>query len=106
MHETALLTRHDPLRHLEKSQRITYRKGAVIYDATSSPRLYLVVSGRVHVFHTGTGGRNVPLQLVEPDGLFGDAGLWSSDLLGQSAVAATQSEVMSWAGPRAAAART
>ena len=100
MHETARVTRHDPLHHLQKSQISKYSKGDVIYEATSTaqPRLYLVLSGRVQVFHTDHGGQNVLLQLVEPEGFFGETGLWAAaPMIGQSAVAATQCEIMSWA---------
>ena len=89
--------RHDPLHYLQKSQIVKYEKGDVISDAERQGRLYLVLSGRAQVFHTDNTGRNVLLQIIEPEGFFGESGMWApAPWLNQTAIAAIPTEVMSW----------
>jgi len=99
MSQETRTSRHDPLYHLQKSQITKYNKGDLIFEpATASlPKLYLLLSGRVQVFHKENTGQNVLLQIVEAEGLFGETGLWSGRLpASHTAIAAIQSEVMSW----------
>jgi CRP-like cAMP-binding protein len=98
MNQRLRANRHDPLHHLQKSQIAKFAKGDVIYESASpETRLYLVLSGRVQVFHSDNGGQRVLLQIVEPEGFFGETGMWgAAPPLSHTAVAATQTELMSW----------
>jgi CRP/FNR family transcriptional regulator, cyclic AMP receptor protein len=90
--------RHDPLHYLQKSAIIRYAKGDVIGDGTGgNGRLFLVLNGRVQVFHADNNGKNVLLHIVEPEGFFGEAGLWgAAPWLNQTISAAAPTELMSW----------
>jgi CRP-like cAMP-binding protein len=88
--------RHDPLHYLQKSSIARYAKGDVIGDRGHS-RLSLVLTGRVQVFRTDNNGKNVLLHIVEPEGFFGEAGLWGAvPWPNQTISAAAPTELMSW----------
>ena len=98
MHDKVSARRHDPLQYLTKGSIDQYKKGDVICDLPNgfATRLSLVLTGRVLVTYADARGKSVLLQVVQPDGFFGDAGLWSAPTVAERMVAATSTEIMSW----------
>ena len=78
----------DALEHLPISGTTEYRKGQIIYGPEyPSNSIYLVVTGTVGISFVTTDGREVLLDIVPPDELFGE-----SAFLGASRPA----EIMQW----------
>ncbi len=86
----------DVLAHLPISSTAEYVKGQMIYGPDIlSNRIYLVVSGKVGISQIAENGKEVLLEIVRPDELFGE-----SAFLGvppsERATAIEKAKVMTW----------
>ena len=64
----------DPLAHLPCSTILAYKKGQAIYDQDQpSTNLYLVIAGKVKVCRTAEDGRQVVVDIYQPDEFFGES---------------------------------
>lgn len=62
----------DPLAHLPCSTILEYRKGQVIYNQDQpSTSIYLVIDGKVKVCRLADDGRQVVVDIYQPDEFFG-----------------------------------
>jgi CRP/FNR family transcriptional regulator len=87
----------DVLEHLPISTTTRYCKGEVIYEPeTHSNSIYLVVSGKVGISQSGRDGKEVLLEIVPPDELFGESAFLNNPHRPERAVAFEESRVMSW----------
>jgi CRP/FNR family transcriptional regulator len=88
----------DVLEHLPISGTAQYRKGQRIYgpDAVSKS-IYLVVTGTVGISQIAEDGRELLLELVRPDELFGESAFIEDPSRFEKAMAIERAELMSWA---------
>src|ERR1700727_3697822 len=64
----------DPLAHLPCSTILEYRKGQTIYSRDQpSTSIYLVIDGKVKVCRLADDGRQVVVDLYQPDEFFGES---------------------------------
>src|ERR1700733_12767446 len=67
-------TLEDPLAHLPCSTILEYRKGQTIYGhGQPSTNIYLVIDGKVKVCRLADDGRQVVVDLYQPDEFFGES---------------------------------
>ena len=75
-----------------------YRKGQIIYGPEyPSNSIYLVVTGTVGISFVTTDGREVLLDIVPPDELFGESAFLGASRPAERAVAVEATTVMKWA---------
>ena len=87
----------DVLEHLPISGTASYRKGEVIYTPdTHSGKIYLVVAGKIGISRIAEGGREILLEIVPQDELFGESALLNIPHRPERAVALEESKLMSW----------
>jgi CRP-like cAMP-binding protein len=87
----------DLLAHLPISLITMYRKGEVVYGPDSpSKSIHLLVTGRMEISQRGEDGREVLLEIVLPEELFGESAFVASPRLEQ-ARAVVDATVMAWA---------
>jgi CRP/FNR family cyclic AMP-dependent transcriptional regulator len=88
----------DVLEHLPISSTTGYSKGQIIYaPETHSNRIYLVVAGKIAISRIGEDGREVLLEIVPSDELFGESAFLNICRRSERAMAPEDSRVMSWA---------
>ena len=85
---------HDALDYLPRKPLTAYTKGGAIYSGKSES-LYLVASGRVKISRVGADGWQSIVQIVPPEGLFGECSLIDADG-GERATPLDRVEVMAW----------
>src|SRR6201993_3134506 len=67
-------TLEDPLAHLPCSTIVEYRKGQNIYSQDQpSTSIYLVIDGKVKVCRMADDGRQVVVDIYQPDEFFGES---------------------------------
>src|ERR1700685_707393 len=67
-------TLEDPLAHLPCSTILEYRKGQTIYSQDQpSTSIYLVIDGKVKVCRMADDGRQVVVDIYQPDEFFGES---------------------------------
>jgi len=87
----------DALAYLPVSSIMEYRKGETIYDPNRrSNSIYLVVTGTVGISQLADGGREVLLDLIRPDELFGELAFLNVPLVAERATAIEKTGLMSW----------
>ena len=87
----------DPLAHLPCSTILAFKKGQVIYDQDQpSNNLYLVIAGKVKVSRLAEDGRQVVVDLYQPDEFFGESAFLSLSRRSEIAVALEGVKVMTW----------
>jgi len=87
----------DPLAHLPCSNILEYRKGQTIYSQERpSAGIYLIIDGNVKVCRTADDGRQVVVDVYQPDDFFGEAALLGPSERNEMAVALERTRVMSW----------
>src|SRR5271155_1212573 len=65
----------DPLAHLPCSTILEYRKGQTVYSHDQpSTSIYLVIDGKVKVCRLAEDGRQVVVDIYQPDEFFGECG--------------------------------
>jgi CRP-like cAMP-binding protein len=88
----------DVLEHLPISSITEYRKGRLIYGPGKvSESIYLVVTGKVGISQIAENGREVLLEIVRPDELFGESAFLDLPRLAERAAAVEDVKVMTWA---------
>lgn len=99
---TAPLEKHaqidDVLEYLPISSTAQYRKGERIYSPDDvSKSLYLVVRGTVGISQIAEDGRELLLELVRPEELFGESAFFDDPHRSEQATAIERAELMTWA---------
>src|ERR1035438_7213727 len=88
----------DVLAHLPVSPTTEYGKGQTIYGPDhSSNSIYLVVTGTVKISRTAADGREVLLDIVRPDEIFGESAFLDVRSRSERATAVERSGLMTWA---------
>jgi CRP-like cAMP-binding protein len=87
----------DPLAHLPCSTILAFKKGQIVYDQDQpSNNLYLVIAGKVKVSRLAEDGRQVVVDLYQPDEFFGESAFLSLSRRSEIAVALETVKVMTW----------
>src|SRR5277367_6242542 len=102
-------TLEDPLAHLPCSTILEYRKGQTIYGQDQpSTSIYLVIDGKVKVCRMADDGRQVVVDIYQPDEFFGESAFLGPAQRSELSVALENTKLMTWttasslrcAGPR------
>src|ERR1700722_3272134 len=92
-----LKTLEDPLAHLPCSTILEYRKGQTIYGQDQpSTSIYLVIDGKVKVCRLADDGRQVVVDIYQPDEFFGESAFLGLAQRTEIAVALENTKVMTW----------
>ena len=87
----------DPLAHLPCSTILEYKKGQTIYDHDQpSSSVYLVIGGKVKVCRITDDGRQVVVDIYQPDEFFGESAFLGNAQRAELAVALENTKVMTW----------
>src|SRR5665213_3167978 len=87
----------DPLAHLPCSTILEYRKGQTIYSQDQpSASIYLVIDGKVKVCRITDDGRQVVVDIYQPDEFFGESAFVSLAQRTELAVALENTKLMTW----------
>jgi len=87
----------DPLAHLPCSTILEYRRGQVIYNQDQpSTSIYLVIDGKVKVCRLADDGRQVVVDIYQPDEFFGESAFLGLAQRTEIAVALENTKVMTW----------
>lgn len=87
----------DPLAHLPCSTILEYKKGQVIYNQDQpSTSIYLVIDGKVKVCRLADDGRQVVVDIYQPDEFFGESAFLGLAQRTEIAVALENTKVMTW----------
>jgi CRP/FNR family cyclic AMP-dependent transcriptional regulator len=87
----------DPLAHLPCSNILAFKKGQVIYNQDQpSNNLYLVIAGKVKVCRLAEDGRQVVVDIYQPDEFFGESAFLSLSRRSEIAIAIENVKVMTW----------
>src|SRR5450432_654337 len=90
-------TLEDPLAHLPCSTILEYKKGQTIYDHDQpSSSVYLVIGGKVKVCRLTDDGRQVVVDIYQPDEFFGESAFLGMANRAELAVALENTKVMTW----------
>ena len=87
----------DVVAHLPASSTTEYGKGQTIYDPDSlSNNVYLVVAGKVGLSQIAEDGREVLLEIVRPEELFGESAFINVPCRSQRATVIEKAQLMTW----------
>ena len=87
----------DPLAHLPCSTILEYKKGQIIYNQDQpSTSIHLVIDGKVKVCRLADDGRQVVVDIYQPDEFFGESAFLGLAQRTESAVALENTKVMTW----------
>jgi CRP-like cAMP-binding protein len=87
----------DPLAFLPCSSIAEFRKGRLIYNQDQpSASIYLVIEGKVKVSRMGDEGRQVVVDIYQPDEFFGESALLNLPHRSEQAVALDAARLMAW----------
>jgi CRP/FNR family transcriptional regulator len=87
----------DPLAFLSCSIIAEYKKGQLIYDQDQpSTSIYLVIEGKVKVSRMKDDGRQVVVDIYQPDEFFGESALLNLPHRSEQAVALDNTRLMGW----------
>src|ERR1700678_2979656 len=87
----------DPLAHLPCSTILEYRKGQTIYSQDQpSTSIYLVIDGKVKVCRLAEDGRQVVVDIYQPDEFFGESAFVGESQRSEVAVALESTKLMIW----------
>ena len=87
----------DVLEHLPMTSTTEYRKGQIIYGpADLSKGLHLVLAGTVGISQIAEDGREVLLDLIRPDELFGESAFIGGPSPCEQAIAIEGTKLMTW----------
>jgi len=87
----------DPLSHLPCSTILDYKKGQTIYDHDQpSHSVYLVIGGKVKVCRVTDDGRQVVVDIYQPDEFFGESAFLGNVQRAELALALEHTKVMTW----------
>jgi len=87
----------DPLAHLPCSTILEYKKGQIIYNQDQpSTSIHLVIDGKVKVCRLADDGRQVVVDIYQPDEFFGESAFLGLAQRTELAVALENTKVMTW----------
>lgn len=87
----------DPLAHLPCSTILEYKKGQIIYNQDQpSTSIHLVIDGKVKVCRLADDGRQVVVDIYQPDEFFGESAFLGLAQRTEIAVALESTKVMTW----------
>jgi CRP/FNR family transcriptional regulator len=87
----------DPLAHLPCSSILEYRKGQSVYNQDQpSTAIYLVIEGKVKVSRLADDGRQVVVDIYQPDEFFGESAFVGNAPRAEQATALDNSKLMAW----------
>jgi len=87
----------DPLAYLPCSTIVEYSRGQLIYGRSQpSNSIYLVIDGKVKVCRTADDGRQVVVDIYQPDEFFGECAFLGEKHRLEEAVALDATKVMTW----------
>jgi CRP/FNR family cyclic AMP-dependent transcriptional regulator len=87
----------DVLAHLPVSSTISYRRGSVIYGPDHpSTSIYLVSAGKVGMSRIAEDGREILLEIIRTDELFGESAFLDGSCRSEQATALENAMVMTW----------
>jgi|SwirhisoilCB1_FD_contig_101_226736_length_1174_multi_5_in_0_out_0_1 CRP/FNR family cyclic AMP-dependent transcriptional regulator len=87
----------DPLAYLPCSTIVEYSRGQLIYGRSQvSNSIYLVIDGKVKVCRTADDGRQVVVDIYQPDEFFGECAFLGEKQRTEEAVALDATKVMTW----------
>src|ERR1700684_2985402 len=87
----------DPLAHLPCSTILEYKKGQVIYNQDQpSTSIYLVIDGKVKVCRLADDGRQVVVDIYQPDEFFGESAFLGSGQRTELSIALENTKLMTW----------
>src|SRR5450755_1934198 len=90
-------TLEDPLAHLPCSTILEYKKGQIIYNQDQpSTSIHLVIDGKVKVCRLADDGRQVVVDIYQPDEFFGESAFLGLAQRTEIAVALENTKVMTW----------
>jgi CRP/FNR family transcriptional regulator len=88
----------DVLAYLPVSSTSDYGKGQMIYSPDNPPKsIYLVLSGKVEISQITETGRELLLEIVRPEELFGESSLIDMPRYSEQATAFEKVRLMTWA---------
>src|SRR6476646_10531248 len=88
----------DVLAHLPATTTTSYGRNRMIYGpGTSSRSIYLVITGTVGISQVAEDGKEVLLEIVRPDELFGESAFLDFPRRSEYATTLENATVMSWA---------
>ncbi|MDQ6677216.1 MAG: Crp/Fnr family transcriptional regulator [Acidobacteriota bacterium] len=88
----------DPLAYLPCSPVLEYSRGQIIYDGGKpSTSIFLVLSGKVTASRTSTGGKQVVVDIYQPDEFFGESAFLGMAHNTEVAQAFENTKLMRWA---------
>jgi CRP-like cAMP-binding protein len=89
----------DPLAFLPCSSIAEFKKGQLIYNqGQPSTSIYLVIEGKVKVSRMGDDGRQVVVDIYQPDEFFGESAILNLPHRSEQAVALDNTKLMAWSG--------
>jgi CRP/FNR family transcriptional regulator len=87
----------DPLAFLPCSSIAEFKKGQLIYKQDQpSTNIYLVIEGKVKVSRMGDDGRQVVVDIYQPDEFFGESALLNLPHRSEQAAALDRTRLMAW----------
>jgi len=87
----------DPLAHLPCSTILEYKRGQIIYNQDQpSNSIHLVIDGKVKVCRLADDGRQVVVDIYQPDEFFGESAFLGLAQRTEIAVALENTKVMTW----------
>lgn len=87
----------DPLAHLPRSSILEYQKGHTIYNQDQpSTAIYLVIEGKVKVSRLADDGRQVVVDIYQPDEFFGESAFVGAVTRAEQATALESCKLMAW----------
>ena len=87
----------DPLAHLPCSSIVEYRRGQSIYNQDQpSTAIYLVIGGKVKVSRLADDGRQVIVDIYQPDEFFGESAFVGAAPRLEQAIALDHTKLMAW----------
>src|SRR3977135_2937926 len=87
----------DPLAHLPCSSIAEYRKGQLIYNQDQpSTSIYLVIDGKVKVCRLADDGRQVVVDISQPDEFFGESAFLGPGQRTELSMALENTKLMTW----------
>ena len=87
----------DPLLHLPCSNIVEIKKGQIIYSQDQpSTGVYLIIEGRIKVSRVADDGRQVFVNIYQPDEFFGESVLVNLPYRCEQATALADTKLMTW----------
>ncbi len=87
----------DPLAMLPRSSIVEFKKGQLIYNNRQpATNIYLVIEGKVKVSRMGGDGRQVVVDIYQPDEFFGESAFLNLSHRSEQAIALDNTRLMAW----------